>query len=212
MFADAAHRPPRHYSYWPTTSAPRSCPEWERASCTWFPGVAGMSRVTFAAIAFSCVVALAGYTDGSPFTDVHVREFRNAAELSSDAQAQALLGWAYYSGWGVSQDDTEAARWFRAAADQGNALGQSGLGFLYAEGRVFDQDHAEAARYWRLAAEQSDAGAQRMLGAAYYAGVGVDQDYAKAAQWLLLAAEQGDAHARFTAWIGVRKGPWSKAG
>jgi hypothetical protein len=41
---------------------------------------------------------------------------------------------AYEMGEGVPRDQTQAARWFRKAADQGNAMAQSGLGKAYATG------------------------------------------------------------------------------
>ena len=48
---------------------------------------------------------------------------RHAAE-QGDADAQFNLGFAYATGEGVPQDDAEAVRWFRLAAEQGNALAQ----------------------------------------------------------------------------------------
>jgi hypothetical protein len=35
-----------------------------------------------------------------------------------DAAAQSLLGFVYFPGVGISQDDAEAVKWFRTAADQ----------------------------------------------------------------------------------------------
>ena len=40
----------------------------------------------------------------------------------------------YTFGQGVPQNYTEAAKWYRLAAEQGNAQAQYNLGFLYAEG------------------------------------------------------------------------------
>jgi TPR repeat protein len=47
------------------------------------------------------------------------------------AAAQVLLGKMYSQGQGVPQDETEAAKWFRKAADQGNATAQWYLGAGY---------------------------------------------------------------------------------
>ena len=41
--------------------------------------------------------------------------------------AQDSLGWMYDTGRGVPQDDAEAVRWFRLAAEQGNAWAQKRL-------------------------------------------------------------------------------------
>jgi uncharacterized protein len=50
----------------------------------------------------------------------------------------------YSEGLGVPQDDAEAVKWYRRAADQGLAGAQSGLGSLYNEGKGVPQDYAEA--------------------------------------------------------------------
>ena len=38
-------------------------------------------------------------------------------------------------GGGLPQDDGEAVKWIRKAAEQGNALGQNALGVMYQKGR-----------------------------------------------------------------------------
>jgi uncharacterized protein len=91
-------------------------------------------------------------------------------------------------GRGVPQSDTEAAKWFRRAADQGDALAQFYLGVMYNEGRGVPQDYAEAAKWYRLAADQGDAQAQYNLGLSYARGEGVTPDPIAAHMWLNLAA------------------------
>ena len=73
-----------------------------------------------------------------------------------DSRAETVLGSAYYRGRGVTQNDSEAAKWFRLAADKGNAAARFTLGVMYGEGRGVPQDYAEAARWYRRAAEQGD--------------------------------------------------------
>ena len=70
----------------------------------------------------------------------------------------------YANGEGVVEDDAEAARWYRLAADQGHAIAQSNLGVMYANGEGVVEDDAEAARWYRLAADQGLAGGQNNLG------------------------------------------------
>ena len=48
--------------------------------------------------------------------------------------AQANLGVMHANGTGVVQDDAEAARWHRLAADQGLAMAQCNLGLMYTHG------------------------------------------------------------------------------
>ena len=45
------------------------------------------------------------------------------------------MGLRYFEGQSVAQDDKEAARWFRLAADQGVGMAASVLAELYAKGR-----------------------------------------------------------------------------
>jgi len=99
-----------------------------------------------------------------------------------------VLGSAYYRGRGVPQNDSEAAKWFRLAADKGNAAARFTLGVMYGEGRGVPQDYAEAARWYRRAAEQGDAQAQYNLGLAYARGEGVTQNAVEAHMWFNLAA------------------------
>ncbi len=47
---------------------------------------------------------------------------------AGEAYAQATLGFMYRDGIGVPQDDAEAVRWYRLAADQGHAIAQYHLG------------------------------------------------------------------------------------
>jgi TPR repeat protein len=66
----------------------------------------------------------------------------------------------YATGRGVEQDDVEAERWCRKAAERGNPEAQYNLGSMYATGWVVEQDPAEAERWYRKAAEQGHAAAQ----------------------------------------------------
>ena len=102
----------------------------------------------------------------------------------------------YYGRNGVAQDNKEAVKWYRLAAEQGNVAAQFDLGFMYANGRGVAQDDKEAVKWYRLAAEQGDADAQSNLGNMYRSGEGVAQDDKEAVKWYRLAAEQGNAAAQ----------------
>ena len=56
----------------------------------------------------------------------------------------------YANGEGVVEDDAEAVRWLRLAADQGHAGAQYNLGVMYADGEGVPEDDAEAAGWLRL--------------------------------------------------------------
>ena len=65
-----------------------------------------------------------------------------------DAKAQNILGVAYASGKGVSQDYAEAAKWFRKAAEQGFANAQYLLGCMYDSGEGVRRSGAAAADWY----------------------------------------------------------------
>jgi uncharacterized protein len=120
----------------------------------------------------------------------YARALKLARPLANagNPRAQAIVGFAYYRGRGVTHDDAEGAKWLRSAADQGDAPARFTLGVMYGEGRGVPQDFAEAAHWYRLAAEQGDAQAQYNLGLAFARGEGVTQDAILAHMWFNLAA------------------------
>jgi hypothetical protein len=87
--------------------------------------------------------------------DIAAGEFRPLAGRG-DAAAQFNLGFMYDHGLGFPQDDVEAMKWYRLAAEQGNTDAQFNLGFLYGEGRGVAQDDANAYAWYNLAAAQGD--------------------------------------------------------
>jgi len=82
---------------------------------------------------------------------------------AGDAEAQNSLGWMYYKGEEVPEDDVEAAKWFRKAGEQGYASSQNSLGAMYSKGEGVPQDFAEAMEWYRKAAEQGNADAKEWL-------------------------------------------------
>ena len=55
---------------------------------------------------------------------------------------------------GVSRDDSEAAKWYRKAAEGNDPRAQHSLGRMYREGRGVVRDLGEAVRWFREAVEQ----------------------------------------------------------
>lgn len=66
----------------------------------------------------------------------------------------------YAQGEGVPQDYREAAKWYRAAAEQGDTNAQYFLGEMYANGRGVSRDRREAMK-WLDMAGNAPVGAQR---------------------------------------------------
>jgi TPR repeat protein len=102
----------------------------------------------------------------------------------------------YDNGLGVPEDDAEAVKWYRKAAEQGNASAQYYLGFMYANGEGVPQDDAEAEKWHRKAAEQGFSFAQVGLGMMYLSGEGVPEDDVAAYAWFSVAAASGDDDGR----------------
>lgn len=111
---------------------------------------------------------------------------------SGEAEAQNALGEAYYDGKGVTENLTEAVKWFTKAAEQENAKAQYNLGICYYYGYgVQYRDRREAVKWYTRAAEQGNADAQNDLGYCYEFGEGVDKNLKEAVKWYTKAAEQG---------------------
>jgi hypothetical protein len=60
----------------------------------------------------------------------------------------------YAQGLGVSQDDREAIKWYRLAAEQGFTAAQVNLGWMYGNGRGISQDFVQAHLWFSLAEAQ----------------------------------------------------------
>ena len=104
-------------------------------------------------------------------------------------------GYAYSKGIGVPQDFSEAAKFYRMAAEKGHVAAQHDLAYLYEHGLGVECDFKQAAEWYRKAALQGDAEAQNNLGALYATGRGVPQSDAEAARWYRLAAVKQDPEA-----------------
>ena len=87
---------------------------------------------------------------------------RRAAE-QGDVGGQRNLALCYYEGWGVPQDQDEAARWYEKAAEQGDADAQDMLSWMKLVGGGCPQDYPRRAAVGR---EGRRAGPRRRHGAA----------------------------------------------
>jgi TPR repeat protein/SpoVK/Ycf46/Vps4 family AAA+-type ATPase len=137
----------------------------------------------------------------SRYETLNVQELRKLADTanpgSGDPLAQCELGKRYTKGTGVNKDHTEAARWFRLAANQRNPEAQRNLAFAFLNGRGLPKDEVEGMHQLRLAANAQDAPAQRQLGYHYAMGIGVAANEREAVQWFRMAADQYDVFAQY---------------
>lgn len=119
-----------------------------------------------------------------------------------DNQAQQMeekrnLGWKYYSGTGVEQDDQKAFELFLEAAEYGDEIAQFNVGFMYYSGRYVAQDYSKAAEWYRKSADRGYVEAQYNLALMYDHGLGVEQNFWWAFTYYSAAALQGDASAQY---------------
>jgi TPR repeat protein len=89
----------------------------------------------------------------------------------------------YYIGAGIPRNFSEAARWFRAAADAGDPVAQHDLGVLYFKGLGVPLDYNAAAHWIALAAKLGNSSAAADLAYLYETGKGVPLDYVAAYLW-----------------------------
>lgn len=118
-----------------------------------------------------------------------------AQALHGNRAAQRQLGTMLAFGEGVARDLSEAARWFRRAADRGDADSQFFLGLCLAKGDGVPQNFPEAAKFYRLAALQGNVPAQVNLGFLLARGEGVARDATEALAWFAIAARSGQPEA-----------------
>ena len=100
----------------------------------------------------------------------------NYDKLDNKIMAQYSVALCYDKGWGVNRNFTEAARFYRMAAENGYAPAQYNLGLLYYwRGRKgSNRDYVEAVKWFTPAAAQGRYDAKYYLGECYYGGKGVD--------------------------------------
>ena len=79
---------------------------------------------------------------------------------SGDAEISGVIGYCYYGGWGVEQDDAKAAEYLSIAADADISEAQYMMGILYEYGYGVEQDDVKAAEYEAKAADAGYADAQ----------------------------------------------------
>ncbi|MEN2786267.1 caspase family protein [Sphingomonas qilianensis] len=115
-----------------------------------------------------------------------------ATPAAPDPAALAAEADKFRDGIDRQQDDVQAVKLYREAADLGDAGAQNSLGFMYRFGLGVAKDEARAVAWFRKAADQGNAAGQGNLGNMYRLGLGVAQDDAQAVDWYRKAADQGD--------------------
>ena len=139
---------------------------------------------------------LPAYADGVHYADLRWPAARAACERARTDYPDEVRFVAYAARAADKAGDIrEAARLYRAAADEGNAVAENNLGAYYEKGEAgLARDDHEAGRLYRLAADQGYPSAQSNLGALYAQGRGgFQRDDVEAVRLWKLASEGGDA-------------------
>ncbi|MDR1382910.1 MAG: hypothetical protein LBJ67_03540 [Planctomycetaceae bacterium] len=129
------------------------------------------------------------YIDKSRAKELWQKAEKNADTGSS--AAQFCRGICNQYGYGVSENPTEAIKWYRKAAEQGFAPACCNLGNCYYQGIGSDKNIVEAVEWFRQAAEKGDVSAQYNLAILYIKGEGIPENKSEAIKWLRKAAENG---------------------
>ncbi|MEZ4630461.1 MAG: bifunctional trypsin-like peptidase domain-containing/SEL1-like repeat protein [Deinococcales bacterium] len=80
-----------------------------------------------------------------------------------DVQSQSYLGVMYANGEGVSQDYTQAYKWYQLAASQGDLNALNNMGLMLALGEGVEEDIDTAIKLFNVAAELGHQGARENL-------------------------------------------------
>lgn len=118
-----------------------------------------------------------------------------AAAANGDREALRRLGFMYYHGESVPQDNRRAVALFEKAAVAGDIQSASNLGKMYEFGMGVAQDEKRAAMWHLRGAELGDADSQFNISVMYYKGQGIPQDRIEAAKWWTLAMLKGGIYA-----------------
>lgn len=132
---------------------------------------------------------------------------KRVAANKHDGVAMTLIGEIYEQGFGVKQDDAEAAKWYAAAAAEGDVQGTFKLGLAKLRGEGVPKDAAGAEDLFRKAAARDNAGALYNLGIMeLQKKKGGTPDFKKAADYFGKAAEFGLPDADYALGLLYRKG------
>lgn len=127
-------------------------------------------------------------------------DFKTLLELAEkgDVKAQYKIALKYELGNGVSEDMTQAMKWYLKAAEEGDALAQYRLGLLYSSGQKVPKDMAKSVEWYGKSAAQGHTWAHLNLAPIYLVGLGVPQDVSKAIALYTEASELGDVNCQLS--------------
>ncbi|MCX6874439.1 MAG: tetratricopeptide repeat protein [Verrucomicrobia bacterium] len=130
------------------------------------------------------------------FGEALAADFEEHAEQGG-RQWLAVLGAAHCYGFGMPENQGDAVKCWRKAADLGDANAMFRLGLAYAMGNGVPVDEKSALQWYCRAAALGETGAMVYIGKCYCGGIGVAKDAAAAVEWYRKAADQGSSDAMY---------------
>jgi localization factor PodJL len=128
------------------------------------------------------------------------------AAATGDPNALFEIGARFTDGKGVKTDLSEAANWYKLAADRGLAPAQYRLANLFEKGTGVSRDLTKAMTYYKQAADAGNASAMHNLAVLYASGASGQPDYTAAVSWFGKAADFGIADSQFNLAILLARG------
>lgn len=122
--------------------------------------------------------------------------YKLATEMN-DTSAQYFIGRKFYLGTKVTENKTEAAKWFDMAAVKGHKKAQYMLGKMYMYGDGVTKNVAKAQELLTKSANRNHTEAQYELGNFHYFGYNGSKDIKQAIKWYKEAAKERHAKAQF---------------
>lgn len=141
------------------------------------------------------------------FYETALKEAKKRLETNKhDGPAMTLIGRLYELGYGVKQDNTEAAHWYALAAAEGDPQGIFALGVAKLSGQGMPKDFAGAAALFQKAAAKNVPEALYNLGMMELENRGTTPDFKKAAEYFGRAANSGVSDAAYALGLLYRTG------
>ncbi|MCU0780992.1 MAG: sel1 repeat family protein [Akkermansiaceae bacterium] len=135
----------------------------------------------------------ASYGSGNPTDEAKAKAREHFEEAISEGllrdaarggrQWMALVGDAYFGGYGVENDDRQASRWHRRAAALGDGNAIASMAVLYRSGLGVAKNEEKAAEWFHKAAEAGDSAGCLGYGECLRYGCGVERDMKAAGKW-----------------------------
>jgi len=119
-----------------------------------------------------------------------------AKAQAGDPESETTLALAYHAGTLLKQDDAEALRLLRRAANGGFVAAEEAMGIFCQSGFGIPPDKEQAVSWYTKAAQHGSKDAATNLALMYSTGDGIPRNAAAAETWFHSAAEAGDATAQ----------------